>query len=64
MQNHVWFGTNRLEGLRLTDKEGNTLLECGTFEPVSDKRINVTIEVREEEKIVGVRSKIWKNRCY
>ena len=54
-------GTNWLFGLRFKDKDANTLLECGVFCPPDSTHINHTMVVDEDERVVGVRSKTWKD---
>ena len=53
--------TNGLEGLRFKDKDSNTLLQCGDFGAPDKYYIYHTMVVNEDERIVGVRSKTWKN---
>ena len=51
-------GRNMLFGLRFCDKDANTLLQCGVFCAPNGRFINHTMVVNEDERIVGVRSKI------
>ena len=50
-------GTNGLLGLRFKDKDANLLLQCGEFEEPSQFKINHTIVINEDERVVGLRSK-------
>jgi hypothetical protein len=52
---------NRLIGLRFKDKDANTLLLCGEFNPPSNRQINHTIDIKKDERVVGVRSKTSKD---
>ncbi len=49
-------GVNLLTGLRLCDKDNNTLLQCGNFNYTTH-----TMVINEDERLVGVRSKTWKD---
>ena len=52
---------NLLCGLRFKDKDANTLLECGDFRALDSSFVNHTMAVNEDERVVGVRSKTYKN---
>ncbi len=52
---------NLLGGLRFKDKDANTLLECGYFQAPNSSFVNHTMAVNEDERVVGVRSKTYKN---
>jgi hypothetical protein len=54
-------GINLLEGLRFKDKDANTLLQCGLFCETRKDYINHTMVLNEDERVVGVRSKTWKD---
>ena len=58
---HGLYRINILSGLRLKDKDANTLLECGVFNPPDSTYINHTMVVDEGERIVAMRSKTWRN---
>ena len=58
---YITSGFNVLYGLRFKDKDANTLLECGIFCAPSDRWINHTMVVNEDERVVGVRSKTPKD---
>ncbi len=51
-------GTNELMALRLCDKDNNTILECGMWKA---NYTTHTIVINADERLVGVRSKTWKN---
>ncbi len=53
-------GNNLLYGLRLCDKDDNTLTQCGPWQAPSDYYITHTMLIEENERLVGVRSKTWK----
>ena len=52
---------NQLCGLRFKDKDANTLLQCGVLRAPNEWYINHTMVVNEDERVVGVRSKTWKD---
>ncbi len=53
-------GVNPLSGLRLCDKDNNTLLQCGEWEAPNKTYKNHTMVINEDERLVGVRSKTAK----
>ena len=61
IQYFIDIGTKGLLGLRFKDKDAITLLQCGEFDQPSSRYINHTMIINEDERIVGVRSKTWKD---
>ncbi len=58
---YIYSDGNQLERLRFNDKDANTLLQCGTFNSPDNNCIKHTMIVNEDERVIGVRSKAWKD---